>query len=289
MLSLLSTASHYAQSNSYFENNESWAGESWWTINQNSFYVQQQGDTIINNDTLIKLIKIDDNSGIDTTYYLAKNDTGVLNMYYSNSFYSPSFDTIIIDYSRADSITFYKSYNSFGSNSYLSKNIISIDTIYFNGIPKKIFQIPDACGDSDNDFVYEGTFAIEDDPFFEGCFEYRNNMTCYSLQDSAYSVYEADFSFSQLGLCSVPNLSVSENLAPLFNVYPNPAINALNIETSQSIDATVGLFSIDGAKMIEFELRKEYHQIDISDISSGIYFLTIISDGVKESFKIIKL
>ena len=289
ILSLFSTVPIHSQSNSYFDNNESWAGTSWWTINQDSFYINQQGDTVINGDTLIKLIKVDDVSVIDTTYYLAKNDTGVLMMYYSNINYSATNDTIIIDYSRTDSVTFWKSHNSFNSEEYQSTSIISIDTVFFNGIPKKIFQINDACGDSDNDFIYEGTFGIMDNPFFEGCFEYMNFMTCYSINDSSYYVTGNDFSFSQLGLCIISNLSIKENNPSLIRVFPNPVMDKLSIETSVTKSSKACLFSIDGSKVIEFEIMKNNTQIDLEDILPGIYFLTILSDGVKESFKIIKL
>lgn len=289
ILTLNSITTCFGQSNSYFENNESWAGTSWWTNNQNSFYVQQQGDTVINNDTLVKLIKVDDNNWIDTTYYLAKNDTGVLNMYYSSSYYTPSNDTIVIDYSRTDSITCYKSINQFSVNLYYAWPISSVDTLYFNGIPKKIFSLVDNCSNPPNDYVYEGTFNIEDQPYFGFCFETADFLECYSINDTNYYVNENNFYYNQLGSCVISNLSVNENIAPRYNVYPNPVTDNLNIETSLTNKVVGGLFSIDGTKIMAFGLKEINNQINLTGISAGIYLLTITSDGVKGSYKIIKL
>lgn len=190
------------QSNEYFKHGEGWSQVAY-GAEGNVFYsyVFQVGDTIINNDTLVKLKN--PYSVYDTTFFLAKSHLGILTMYYSNNSFSSFGDSVIVDYSRLDSITQWN-YNNMGAF-YTAKAINSIDTIYFGPVAKKIFNISDDCFFSGyEDYAYEGVLG-----FFDSCFEYSNWLLCYTIFDSAYQVNSNTFTYMSSGICSI-NLGIDE-------------------------------------------------------------------------------
>lgn len=195
----------HGQSNDYFKHGEGWS-EVAYGAEGNVFYsfVYQVGDTIINNDTLVKLKN--PYTVYDTSYFLAKSNLGILTMYFSTSDFSTIGDSLIVDYSRSDSIT-QCGYNSMASV-YSAKAINSIDTVYFGSVAKKIFNVTDDCSFSGyEDYVYEGIPG-----FYESCFEYIHLLTCYSISDSSYQVDFNTFnSFS--GTCSL-HLGIDEISSP---------------------------------------------------------------------------
>jgi len=74
------------------------------------------------------------------------------------------------------------------------------------------------------------------------------------------------------------NLSVAEaNLFNSVSVYPVPAENVLNVKWDQTYDSDLRLFDSSG-KLIFFEREiqlNNVHQIDLSQFSTGIYYLRI--------------
>lgn len=58
----------------------------------------------------------------------------------------------------------------------------------------------------------------------------------------------------------------------LLSLYPNPATNQLSIDNNSSLDFTVEIFSLNGAKRIELQNQNTF---DISKLANGIYFLRL--------------
>lgn len=275
-----------SQSNSYFSDGESWASELSSKYSWQSNYVQQQGDTIIGNDTLVKLTFIQGPG--DTLFYLAKNDTGVLVTFHSNLNYTDSLNYRIIDYSRTDSITV-KWYNSsYEYWEYFAYPISNIDTMYFNGKPVKIFKLDDFCS-YEGDYAIEGVFGGEFDPIYFFCFEIRFRMTCYSSNGIVYRVSgigeadQGDYYFQQNGNgeCFLENVGLPNEETTRFKLYPNPASDQLTIETDRA--ARIAILSIYGKTVYSGTLDKGDNQIDISDFKSGVYFIRT-STGLSKRF-----
>jgi hypothetical protein len=194
------------QSNDYFIHSEGWASIYYGPESYGgASYTFQVGDTIIDNDTLIKLKQphAQFGSSPDTNYFLAKSNLGILNLYLTNSYFNVIGDSTIIDFSRTDSITQYTYYPT--QTIYYGSPINSIDTVYFGAVGKKIFRINDLCGQSDDDFVYEGVVG-----FYDACFEYANILTCYSIFDTTYYVNWDTFSNSSTGNCTINNLGLQD-------------------------------------------------------------------------------
>lgn len=81
-----------------------------------------------------------------------------------------------------------------------------------------------------------------------------------------------------------PPLSVEDFNAKEFKIYPNPSDNVIKI-TSEYSFSEVKIYSING-KLLKTSLSSE--QIDISNLSTGIYFVEAISEKGKSVQKLIK-
>ncbi len=92
-------------------------------------------------------------------------------------------------------------------------------------------------------------------------------------------------------------VSIEENevVNPMTNtrVYPNPATSVLNIEVnaSQSSDMNIAVFNITGQKVMEKNVNINAGintpSISTTDLSSGIYFVTVKANGFENTMKFI--
>jgi hypothetical protein len=81
------------------------------------------------------------------------------------------------------------------------------------------------------------------------------------------------------------NLQVDENQASLFVIYPNPASDILNVAHNFS-GVTYNIYTIDGKLVKSGPL--EGTQINISEMSKGLYLLQLNAESVTQTKKIIK-
>ncbi len=72
------------------------------------------------------------------------------------------------------------------------------------------------------------------------------------------------------------------------NIFPNPVIDKMTIETSYFEDLTVALTNTLGQKLREYRLNEEKSVIDLSFLASGVYYLKTQSNHGQKVFKIIK-
>lgn len=63
-----------------------------------------------------------------------------------------------------------------------------------------------------------------------------------------------------------------------FEIYPNPASDILFIESDITHKATIQVISLDGKLLLQDTLLTKKQSINISEISTGIYYLRILSD-----------
>ncbi len=86
------------------------------------------------------------------------------------------------------------------------------------------------------------------------------------------------------------NLSVTtveENVRNMFSVYPNPVVNVFTIQGSTEENVTAVLYDLNGKllKQIQFSLST---QVNIEDLSRGVYLLTINQNNKINTYRIIK-
>ena len=98
--------------------------------------------------------------------------------------------------------------------------------------------------------------------------------------------YFDDFKINKIGTVTLNNEQES-NLKELFRTYPNPAKNILNIQTKEN-NYSIKIYTIDGKQLL-YQSNLSFNQtIDISDYSTGAYFLKVITVNGRETMKIIK-
>ncbi|KQB38642.1 T9SS type A sorting domain-containing protein [Flavobacterium aquidurense] len=84
------------------------------------------------------------------------------------------------------------------------------------------------------------------------------------------------------GSLSTPDVVMSD-----FRFYPNPVQHTLNIENSAVIDE-IEILSVSGKSILDRKINNTHAQIDLSNVSSGFYFLKVTSEGKVKTTKIVK-
>lgn len=82
-------------------------------------------------------------------------------------------------------------------------------------------------------------------------------------------------------------LSTSDFVLPNFKYYPNPVLHNLTIENSSVIDE-IEIFSVSGQSILNKVINNDHSNIDLSNVSSGFYFLRVKSEGQVKTIKIVK-
>ena len=72
-----------------------------------------------------------------------------------------------------------------------------------------------------------------------------------------------------------------------FNYFPNPVKNTLTISNDVSID-TIEITSVLGQTMISKKVNELQTEISLSELSNGIYFVKVTSEGQEKTVKVIK-
>jgi hypothetical protein len=78
-----------------------------------------------------------------------------------------------------------------------------------------------------------------------------------------------------------------DELANAWNVYPNPTNSILNIET-QDLEGKIYLTDINGKVVIEQTDINQHMQMNLTDLSTGMYYLVINQKGVLSTKRVIK-
>lgn len=108
------------------------------------------------------------------------------------------------------------------------------------------------------------------------------------------SQYESPDNFLGYGIPNLANayqigLSVLEENAIEFKVFPNPADEILQIQMPLSNgNVHLKFINVLGTTVLEYELTNSWTELDVSELSSGIYMLFLQSENFKKTIKLIK-
>jgi hypothetical protein len=84
-------------------------------------------------------------------------------------------------------------------------------------------------------------------------------------------------------------LSVNEIAELQSSIYPNPAEDVLNIELTENTNQLlVEIYDITGKKIknMDFSGVKQRISINVSDLNSGMYIVSLSANRAKRSFKV---
>ncbi len=98
------------------------------------------------------------------------------------------------------------------------------------------------------------------------------------------------FYFDDLKVFKLVNAqaSIVANTFNLFEIYPNPAKNIINIHTNLNESFKINLIDINGKKILEKVFSGYDNQLNINNLDSGKYFITLITNKLSKTYKIIK-
>ncbi|KQO34368.1 hypothetical protein ASF10_01205 [Flavobacterium sp. Leaf82] len=83
------------------------------------------------------------------------------------------------------------------------------------------------------------------------------------------------------------SLSTPDIALPNFRFYPNPVHHTLTIDNVAVIDE-IEIISVSGKSILNQKVNNTHSEIDLSNVSSGFYFLKVKSEGKTKTIKIVK-
>jgi len=140
-----------------------------------------------------------------------------------------------------------------------------------------IWEVPEACVAPDSYSVYKNGEMIADGiteaeyvdgPMNGGVYEY------YVV--AVYYFGESDASNAAYAVIT----GVEDYDASLFQIYPNPAAELVNVKSPVTIDR-IHILNNNGQLVLDEEVNSMEYQIDVSKYDTGIYFIKLeTSEGV---------
>lgn len=205
--------------------------------------------------------------------------SSVTNIEIVDFYYSQNSDTIYyirdIDYKESSSENPQTTYEYY------------IDTIFYTNLDSLIHSgFIDSVYTNEN--LYNGrtinhvSYGNEDTwtlNFVNGCGQVETNFTSWggTLYSTDKLVYykkgEEEWGFPR----PVTVEDINANSTDV-NIYPNPSKNYINIKSNDLINSTLTITSLTGNKIKTIELITNLTSIDISNLNSGIYLISIKKD-----------
>ena len=98
----------------------------------------------------------------------------------------------------------------------------------------------------------------------------------FSINEGTNLYYLDDFSFTEpniLGYCSFP-LGLEDDKKVEFSIYPNPATDALYLQSKQEM-TSISICTILGQEIYSSKVDSLSYRVDVSNFSSGTYFIKV--------------
>lgn len=108
------------------------------------------------------------------------------------------------------------------------------------------------------------------------------DSTYVATQNGSYTVEveDANGCIGTSNSVNVTGVSISEQEANRFSIYPNPANNFLKIDIEENTNATIEIIDALGRVFIQSEINEKENTINVSQLPSGVYILSLQSNGV---------
>lgn len=78
----------------------------------------------------------------------------------------------------------------------------------------------------------------------------------------------------------------------IFSIFPNPTNDKVIIRLDNPLktDASIRIYTVEGKlmRMIEWEAGGQSHELDLSDLPDGIYWIELVNDSIQHASKLIK-
>lgn len=218
-------------------------------------------------------------------------------VYYRYPNVQPAQDILLYDYELevGDSLSYFSTH--LGSE-VLVYTIDSIGTMVINGEAKKQFflgehsfggvSLLDGYIVEDIGLVWAGQHPLyfmgagPDHTFLFSCLYQEEELAFTNPED--YNHIDCDFAVPEPACMSTTNVDEQNTFA--LSLFPNPVVDRLNIQ----IVTHEFLVKVSDIQSKELLISKNIHQIDLSDFSAGVYFITVeeTSTGLSVTKKVVK-
>jgi len=84
-------------------------------------------------------------------------------------------------------------------------------------------------------------------------------------------------------------IGIAHFKADQISIYPNPVGDLINVQSSEAGEYTIEISSVNGQMILSSKRSGSFHQVDLSSIHRGVYFITIRSEKFVTTKKFIKL
>jgi hypothetical protein len=124
--------------------------------------------------------------------------------------------------------------------------------------------------------------------FFEDIVDFDPGSGAYNLT-AANGLASEDIFVYKMSQSSVVGSCQQQNVKAVFLIYPNPADGLIKIEKNVTTDKSIlSVFDVNGREWINQVLRGNKTEIDVSQLSDGIYFIKLVNDEKVEFGKFVK-
>jgi hypothetical protein len=82
-------------------------------------------------------------------------------------------------------------------------------------------------------------------------------------------------------------MSTQDNVLEGFEFYPNPVDNELNLNARANIDE-VNIYNLLGKKAYTEKIGMKEFQLNLGMLSSGVYIMEVLSEGITARYKLVK-
>jgi len=82
-----------------------------------------------------------------------------------------------------------------------------------------------------------------------------------------------------------------ENVAAIFRIFPNPAVNNINVSLPLSAATSViNVFDLNGKKVLEKQISNNTvsQSLDVSRLAAGVYNVTLVQGTQQQTIKLVK-
>ncbi|MEA1874987.1 MAG: T9SS type A sorting domain-containing protein [Bacteroidota bacterium] len=215
-----------------------------------------------------------ENSRGDSDYWLLKTDLD-FNLLWDKTIGGDTTDA-------ASTLCLYENMLLLGGNSMSNAGFEKTENVYLENYNDAWYVAIDTSGA----ILWDKTIGSLANDFYIQMYSLSNLIFVNASYD-AYS--SADLALNGYGMSdiwlfrmSVPLSNFYDNIvAQNIELYPNPVTDKLNVKLLHTADAQLQIFSIDGRLLQTKLIANGFETIDVTDLSNGVYVITISQSNRK--------
>lgn len=194
---------------------------------------------------------------------------------------------ILYDFNNTDvGDTIYTSFLAGNATDMLGHVVMEVDSVLLGSTYHKRLLLQDPNNEFNQEYWTEGVGSSMGLPYasFWSVTDNSHELLCfYEWYDLLYSNPSPSYAYCSQPLPTLTCESVAgiDSDHPIietaFGLYPNPASDVVQIKYDQSLNKPIALtiYANSGERVKEIELKENQHQIAISELKNGCYFIEI--------------